>query len=489
MHSLNLVAQHARGRGWRCRMRIEDGPESVGITLSNVKILQWALKQLAHRMTTGGQLPPIEFQIQIQNFSQDLGAFASKLTKFEALETDSRARKLWKRLKAVLSEKDLERMTEAVGVYSSSLNLYMTSLPDSNTQHLELLRTDLARADVQRQQQLSSISTSLDHASTTSESMRSKLDQGLQLLASNLNDSRAQSEANQQETNHKLSLVWDAIQSLAARIEPATTLKSPVAPPIEEKTPGSSSLPYASPSTYSRTMLPLEHQVPAIMLENEKILDCINRLCGMVSQCEDTSDEETVDSVIEDLQTIIRAVTSQSKDRVSVKEMQRVSGLLDSAQTLSINGQAQRGPWPNQVARHEQRLETYEIGNGTLKVRTKRRYLQHHPADGGSIRKRQRSGIGFTTSRLTFLPKVRDGMMFSAIIQQQTSHTGSFSPIPFFQANYIRPRDSLVFQLIEEGRLSELITLLREGKASLRDHDDLGRPLLWTFGGFDENIS
>lgn len=88
-------------------------------------------------------------------------------------------------------------------------------------------------------------------------------------------------------------------------------------------------------------MLRLERQIPAIMLQNEKILDCINRLCGMVNQCEDTSNEETVDSVIEDLQTIIRAVTSQSKDRVSVKELRRVSGLLDSAQTLSINGQGE----------------------------------------------------------------------------------------------------------------------------------------------------
>lgn len=70
-------------------------------------------------------------------------------------------------------------------------------------------------------------------------------------------------------------------------------------------------------------------------------------------------------------------------------------------------------------------------------------------------------------------------MMFSAIIQQKTSPTGFFSPIPYFQANYIRPRDSLVFQLVEEGRLSELTTLLREGKASLRDHDELGRPLFW----------
>jgi hypothetical protein len=88
-------------------------------------------------------------------------------------------------------------------------------------------------------------------------------------------------------------------------------------------------------------MLPLERQIPAIMLQNEKILDCINRLCCMVNQCEDTSNEETVDSVIEDLQTIIRAVTSQSKNRVSVKELRRVSGLLDSAQTLSINGQGE----------------------------------------------------------------------------------------------------------------------------------------------------
>ncbi|VUC25257.1 unnamed protein product, partial [Clonostachys rosea] len=458
---------------------IEDGPESLGLTISSVKILQGALEQLAHRLAASRQLPPVEFQIQVKKCADDLGAFASKLRKFVIQETDSRARKLWKRFKAVLGEKDFERMTEVVGAYASTLNFYMASLSGLDTQHLELLRSDLARADVQRQQQLSAISNSLDHASSTTASTQAMVNQGVQLLAANLNESRAQSEANQQEMNNKLSLVLDAIQSLAARTNIATTLESHGVRSQEREIVRNGSLPDALSTTYHHAVPPLEREVPAIILENEKVLDCINRLCSMTSQDEDTANEETVDSVIEDLQTIVRAVMSQSKDRTSVRDLRRVSGLLDSAQTLSINGQAQRSPRPNQLARNEQHLEIYEIGNGTLKVRTKRRYLQHHPTEGEKMPEKQRSEVGHTTSTLTFLPNVRTGTMFSAIIQQQTSAAGFFSPIPFFQANYIRPADSLVFQLVREGRLSEFVELLREGKASLRDHDELGRPLLW----------
>lgn len=72
----------------------------------------------------------------------------------------------------------------------------------------------------------------------------------------------------------------------------------------------------------------------------------------------------------------------------------------------------------------------------------------------------------------------RTGSMFTATVRQQTLRHGGFFSIPRLQANFVLPSDSLVFQLVQEGRLAEFEALLRQGKASLRDHDELGNSLL-----------
>lgn len=68
--------------------------------------------------------------------------------------------------------------------------------------------------------------------------------------------------------------------------------------------------------------------------------------------------------------------------------------------------------------------------------------------------------------------------MFTVSVSQGQLFDRSIQSIPRISVSPIRPNDSLVFRLVQEGRLDDFRILLGQGKASLRDHDEQGMPLL-----------
>ena len=62
--------------------------------------------------------------------------------------------------------------------------------------------------------------------------------------------------------------------------------------------------------------------------------------------------------------------------------------------------------------------------------------------------------------------------------RQTYTYKGVFSAIPTLWVYNVLAMDSPVFRIVREGRLKEFQALLREGKASLRDQDENGTPLL-----------
>jgi hypothetical protein len=68
--------------------------------------------------------------------------------------------------------------------------------------------------------------------------------------------------------------------------------------------------------------------------------------------------------------------------------------------------------------------------------------------------------------------------MFSVSLSQGQLFDRSIQSIPRISICRIVPNDSLVFTLVKQGSLKEFMTMLQEGKASLRDHDEQGMPLL-----------
>ncbi|KAK3902849.1 hypothetical protein C8A05DRAFT_33423 [Staphylotrichum tortipilum] len=240
---------------------IKDAPDSVQCTAETVSMLQWALEQLAQCQQTSGAALPQRIEDQVKTCSHNLATFASTLGKLQTLDTDGRGRRVWKRVKAVFDEKELDKMTRIMAAHSSALSLSLQS--------------------------------------------------------TQMSDPELQTKA----------------------------------------------------------------------LKDGKLRACINRLRNQADQENRTISADDVDSILDDLKYVLAAANDQ-----------------------------------------------YDDGTGS---------------------------------------------MFKATITQQAFRDGAFSSsIPRLQVNLVLPRDSLVFQLVQKGRVVEFEALLREGKASLRDHDDLGNSLL-----------
>jgi hypothetical protein len=126
----------------------------------------------------------------------------------------------------------------------------------------------------------------------------------------------------------------------------------------------------------------------------------------------------------------------------------------------------------------------FNIGIGTLTVTTWTRSwdTQHNP-DNGTLTTPFRDTMTAyheeTTTSISLVPRLAHSRQaFTLSSRKSTGYHGVFSSIPQLAINRILPADSPVFSMVSKGRLDEFQTLLREGEASLRDHDEYGASLL-----------
>lgn len=84
------------------------------------------------------------------------------------------------------------------------------------------------------------------------------------------------------------------------------------------------------------------------------------------------------------------------------------------------------------------------------------------------------------TTSITIVPsaKMKVQKMFKITTRRSDESNGVFLSIPILCVNNVLPAGSLVFSIVKEGRLEEFMTLLRDGGASIRDHDEYGASLL-----------
>ena len=131
------------------------------------------------------------------------------------------------------------------------------------------------------------------------------------------------------------------------------------------------------------------------------------------------------------------------------------------------------------VVRRDRRRDAYEMAGGTLTVSTAKRH-RVRLGPPGSADQNDPDTIEEFVASLRYLPSGRSGRhhMFQATITQQSARDGISSSIPRLQVNLVLPSDTLVFQLVRDGLVHEFEALLRERKAFLRAHDELGNSLL-----------
>lgn len=123
---ITIAAQSAKVIG-NVIAGIKDGPENVARAGRTILMLQATLIQLAQCHELSQTTRSHIMETQIKHCHDDLAAFATRLSKLQLLDADSSSRRAWKRLKTIISEKELDMMTTVVGSHASILGLWLAS--------------------------------------------------------------------------------------------------------------------------------------------------------------------------------------------------------------------------------------------------------------------------------------------------------------------------------------------------------------------------
>ena len=127
-------------------------------------------------------------------------------------------------------------------------------------------------------------------------------------------------------------------------------------------------------------------------------------------------------------------------------------------------------------------LASHDLGIGILSVLSRRRHgnTQLVASTGQSDpRNLIQEDVEVVTSVSLIVKSAKARHAIKVDTRQTYSYDGVFSAIPRLFVNNVLPADSPVFSIVRRGLLQEFQTLLREGKASLRDQDENGAPLLF----------
>lgn len=136
---------------------VKDGPKNVQRLADEVAQLQSILERLSQIQTTPiDDTASTNLRSLVSKCVADITAFEAKLQRLGLSADDRRIGRLWRRLKAVVSEKDLERMRDVVRAYMLALNvslslLHTAKLSWSTAQSSEILdllkqlKSDVAR--------------------------------------------------------------------------------------------------------------------------------------------------------------------------------------------------------------------------------------------------------------------------------------------------------------------------------------------------------
>jgi hypothetical protein len=128
---------------------VRDGPRNVQHLADEVKQLQDILERITQlQVDRIGSTDLAELASLSTRCKTDLAEFASKLGRLHLTQDDRRFGRVWRRLKTAFTEKDLERMRDAIRDYTAALNIRLTLLTTTqlslsttqSSQVLDLLR-------------------------------------------------------------------------------------------------------------------------------------------------------------------------------------------------------------------------------------------------------------------------------------------------------------------------------------------------------------
>ncbi|KAI0857819.1 ankyrin repeat-containing domain protein [Xylaria cubensis] len=461
---------------------IKDGPNNVRRVSNHLRQLHEVLEQIRHSPLA---CHDTELTSHVELCVSDLESLFSSVQRLQPTEDESKTDRMWKRFKSFLDESKLDCIREQIVTHVSTLNFRLSILHSNAT--CELLSSTLTvnqsindlSCGIEEQTEI--IATKFADFGSIFHTRDQKLQSGLVSLQNTIDDMSS--------ISHKRT---DAILDLLAEIK--TTITNPnqgVFQPGIFNDDAFGQVNYTSGGVNVN-----DHAGP-----DPGLIRSIKRLCGFVKEKSTTFDRDAeedtqAEDITEDLWILIDSVQRHGNVATSLTHEVSSTGTYSSLDQKTLRSNLMRF---RQSFGHCKILVNQETSepNGTPSpaVRQERKYTRFLLGDLGTVslvvtkcmrasttEEGNSTEINYTcrTTVLSFIPQdPRQFAMIVASATQKRTAKESITPISRLAVNRVLPLGSRVFTVVRNGRLQELQAMLREGKATLRDHDEYGASLLF----------
>ncbi|KAM6530371.1 hypothetical protein FALCPG4_008498 [Fusarium falciforme] len=425
---------------------IKDAPRIVRELAQDIQLLQSVLGRLTHCPLSHAPSSTVtSFQDMLQACTAELSSIENRLGQFKKKPDSSRSSRVYKDILGYVKKEELEEARSRVRDKTTQANLYLGLL---------------------QAQAISDTTSKIDNQATTTTGILEQILGEVARLHSRLDNSDAASATQHDDASE------DASASITQNLETMTLCSE-----LEES---------------------------------------ISRLSSLVDHDGLTLDADDAEQIIDDLRKFILI----ARDKVSIKQtgkgkattnpyavedvggqvrrdLKLIEGLMLSAPIVAINqpgtilcfvftideNQANvsvpnfahlRAHLPTgAIVKQKRAREEIDVEHGflTVSVNKRRRVFR------GSNSPENASTHRDVVANIMFRPSASP-WMFSVSVSQGQLFDRSIQSIPRISVCPIIANGSPVFRLVQEGKLREFRILLDEGKASLRDHDEQGMPLL-----------
>ncbi|KAI3327331.1 ankyrin [Xylariaceae sp. AK1471] len=466
---------------------IKDGPENVRRIADQMLQLHGILEQLkksrvvTHDTALAGQ---------VELCLRDLVLLAEPVRELQFTASELRTGKIWKRFKLFLNEKRLGDIGAQVEKHAIQLNLRLSILTSNTIEEVSTTgrRTFQLANDFSGMVQKHT-DIQIANIDSVDQTLRTLLASQHVELKSNLSSIQSAVENVSSISRTEVDVMYALLYEIKDLIVSSSSQSE--APSRKNAQSGTDDKQYDSHG--ARTRLEDEAKV------DYNLIKSITRLGDLVKEKNRTFDtyadnDTEAEDIIRDLQVLLSSVRKYDN---SIQQVHQVSSISQHIRvdnkalrselrrfeqafgqfSLSINGKSQKQRRPNcKIAQQRRLYTTFDVGIGTLSFITTKRTQASTETHDDSLQPNNKHL--HNTMVLSFLP--RNSQRFKMVVAStlQQSIYGAVSSISQLEVKRVLPAGSLVFRLVQEGRLQELQEMLQRGEASLHDHDEYGASLL-----------
>ncbi|KAI0101384.1 ankyrin repeat-containing domain protein [Nemania sp. FL0031] len=458
---------------------IQDAPDNVRRVAGHLLQLHGVLEQLklspfaCHDTALAGH---------VGLCISDLNTLADTLRKVQSTPNQSGASMLWRRFKSFLNEEKLQKICEQIIIHSSTLGLRLSILRSNATK--ELLSDTRTVAQL-----MNDLSTNVEKQTISLNSQFGGLDNTL--------------HSHHDKLQTELSSIRAAVQNMSTMSQKNADsmvgllngLKKSIISPTQDTRPQEG----ADDTSKRKCKVDNEWEEAEpsdISGSDHRLVRSIARLCSLVQEKNRTfdtnaEDDTQAEDIIEDLQILVGSTQKYldttpptqlstanhtTIDKKAARSDLRRFGQAFGQFKLVVNEEGRRRNCPFPIAIRQKRgYFEFPLGNlGTLSLLvTKRARVSHLE---GTL---EESDCEVRTMVLSFLPRDLRQFMIIASTNQGDFLPSSMLPISRLAVNRVLPFGSRVFGVAMVGTLQELQAMLRDGAATLKDHDEYGLNLLF----------